>query len=153
MEEALMQSQIRDMDKAGNVILDIEGLTQQPDKCCSGSPKMTRALSRKGSNRMERRSCEDQEIDDASKKLIVKVIPSQLEQLKLPLVPNKSLVAAQSANNSPVLTDSGEGRSKRFGRLTTFHPRKILLFFATVSSMGTMILIYFTLAINRRGGA
>lgn len=29
------------MDKTANVVLDIEGLPQPPDKCCSGSPKMT----------------------------------------------------------------------------------------------------------------
>lgn len=148
-----MQSQITSMDKAGSVILDIESLTQQPNKCCSGSPKMTKALSRKGSCRMERRAGEEQEIDDASKKFVVKVVPSYLEQLKQPLVANKALAASPSAANSPGLTDSGEGRNKRFGRLTTIHPKKILLFFATVSSMGSMILIYFTLAINRRGGA
>ncbi|OAY65652.1 hypothetical protein ACMD2_11414, partial [Ananas comosus] len=120
------------MEKAGNVVLDIESLTQPPDKCCTGSPKMSRALSRKGSNRMERRSGEEQETDDASKKLVVKVVPSQLDQLKLPLVPNKALIAAQPAAGSPVITDSAEARNKRFHRLTAIHPRKILLLFATV---------------------
>uniref|UniRef100_A0A0D9WB09 Uncharacterized protein n=1 Tax=Leersia perrieri TaxID=77586 RepID=A0A0D9WB09_9ORYZ len=141
--------QITSMDKAANVVLDIEGLPQQADKCCTGSPKMTRALSRKGSNRMERRSGEEQEQDDVVKKLIIKVVPSQLEQLKMPLVQNK-LVAPQSqcATCAPILTDSGEGRNKKFNRFTSIHPRKILLFFATLSSVGTMILIYFTLAIN-----
>ncbi|XP_006653009.1 uncharacterized protein LOC102713073 [Oryza brachyantha] len=149
MEEGSLQGQMTSMDKAANVVLDIEGLPQQPDKCCTGSPKMTRALSRKGSNRMERRSGEEQEQDDLVKKLIIKVVPSQLEQLKMPLVQNK-LVAPQSqcAACAPILTDSGEGRNKKFNRLTSIHPRKILLFFATLSSVGTMILIYFTLAIN-----
>nr|CAD1840816.1 unnamed protein product [Ananas comosus var. bracteatus] len=132
MEETLLQGPIGLMEKAGNVVLDIESLTQPPDKCCTGSPKMSRALSRKGSNRMERRSGEEQETDDASKKLVVKVVPSQLDQLKLPLVPNKALVAAQPAAGSPVITDSGEARNKRFHRLTAIHPRKILLLFATV---------------------
>ncbi|EEE61889.1 hypothetical protein OsJ_16586 [Oryza sativa Japonica Group] len=145
-----LQGQMTSMDKAANVVLDIEGLPQQPDKCCTGSPKMTRALSRKGSNRMERRSGEEQEQDDLVKKLIIKVVPSQLEQLKMPLVQNKALVTPQSqcAACAPILTDSGEGRNKKFNRLTSVHPRKILLFFATLSSVGTMILIYFTLAIN-----
>uniref|UniRef100_A0A0E0H7A7 Uncharacterized protein n=1 Tax=Oryza nivara TaxID=4536 RepID=A0A0E0H7A7_ORYNI len=144
------KGQMTSMDKAANVVLDIEGLPQQPDKCCTGSPKMTRALSRKGSNRMERRSGEEQEQDDLVKKLIIKVVPSQLEQLKMPLVQNKALVTPQSqcAACAPILTDSGEGRNKKFNRLTSVHPRKILLFFATLSSVGTMILIYFTLAIN-----
>lgn len=154
MDEVILQSQITAMDKVRNVVLDIESLTQQPDRCCSGSPKMTRALSRKGSSRMERRTVEEQETDDTSKKIAVKVMPSQLEQLKQPLVPNKALVSVPSAANSPVLTDLGEGRTKRFSRfsrLTTIHPRKILLFFATMSSMGSMILIYYTLAMNQRG--
>lgn len=153
MDEVSVQSQTTAMDKAGSVALDIESLMQQLDKCCSGSPKMTKALSRKGSSRMERRAVEDHETNDASKKIVVKVVPSQLELLKQPLVPNKAPVASPSAANSPVLTDSVEGRNKRFNRLTTIHPRKILLFFATISSMGSMILIYYTLAINRRGGA
>lgn len=136
------------MDRTANVVLDIEGLPQQPDKCCTGSPKMTRALSRKGPNRTERRGGEEQDPDDLTKKLIIKVVPSQMEQLKLPLVHNKNLVIPQCVASAPVLTESVEGRCKRFNRLTSFHPRRILLFFATLSSVGTMILIYFTLGIS-----
>lgn len=99
------------MDKNGNLVLDIEGLTHTSDKCCSGSPKVMvslnfslkcgvtvalyivldmkrnslkvqflfcffilfqRALSRKGSNRMDRRGGEEYETEDGAKKLIVK---------------------------------------------------------------------------------
>ncbi|KAF7004799.1 hypothetical protein CFC21_019975 [Triticum aestivum] len=148
VERLLLQSQITSMDRTGNVVLDIESLPQQPDKCCTGSPKMTRALSRKGPNRMERRGGEEQEPDDLAKKVIIKVVPSQLEQIKLPLVHNKTLVTPHCTATAPVLTDSVEGRSKRFNRLTAFHPRRILLFFATLSSVGTMVLIYFTLGIT-----
>ncbi|KAJ6832273.1 uncharacterized protein M6B38_343895 [Iris pallida] len=147
LEEVIMQSQITTMDKAGSVVLDIEGLSQPPDKCC-GSPKVTKALSRKGSWRMDR-SGEGHDVDEAPKKLVVKVAASQLEQLKQPFMQNKVLIAVQSsATNSPI-ADSGDGKGRRF---KSIHPRRILLFFATVSSMGTMILIYFTLAINQRGG-
>ncbi|KAK3141183.1 hypothetical protein QOZ80_4BG0330530 [Eleusine coracana subsp. coracana] len=138
------------MDKTTNVVLDIEGVHQPPDKCCSGSPKMTRALSRKGSNRLERRGNEEQEQDDLGKKLIIKVVPSQLEQ---PLVQNKTLAGSYCAPSTPVFIDSVEGRNKRFNRLTSINPRRILLFFATLSSVGTTILIYFTLAINSKAEA
>jgi hypothetical protein len=37
----LLQSQITSMDRTANVVLDIEGLPQQPDKCCTGSPRMS----------------------------------------------------------------------------------------------------------------
>ncbi|ONK71096.1 uncharacterized protein A4U43_C04F4680 [Asparagus officinalis] len=151
MEDVLMQSQITNTDKAANVILDIESLTQPSDRC-SGSPKVSKALSRKGSNRMERRCGEDQETDDTSKKLVVKVVCSQLDHLKQPLVHNKSFSATSTVSNNVCIGDSLDGRNKRFNRLTTINPRKILLLFASMSSMGTLILIYFTLAINRHGG-
>ncbi|XP_062183857.1 uncharacterized protein LOC133887878 [Phragmites australis] len=138
------------MDKTANLVLNMEGLPQPPDKCCSGSPKMTRALSRKGSNRMERRGGEEQEQEDFAKKLIIKIVPSQLDQ---PLVQSKSLVAPYCTPCTPVLIDSGEGRSKRFNRFTSINPRKILLLFATLSSVGTTLLIYFTLAINSKAEA
>lgn len=111
---------------------------------------MIRALSRKGSNRMERRGGDEQEQEDLAKKLVIKVVPSQLEQQPL-LGQNKALVAPHC---TPVLVDSGEGRSKRFiSRFTSINPRKILLLFATLSSVGTTILIYFTLAINSKAEA
>ncbi|OVA07898.1 hypothetical protein BVC80_8991g40 [Macleaya cordata] len=130
------------MTTMDSVVLDIESLVQSSD-ISSGSPKMTRALARKGSCRMERKfGAEEEETDLASKKLLVKV-NSHLE----PLISSKAV----SSSAPTTLTDMSDGRSKRFNRLIALNPRKILLIFATVSSMGTMILIYFTLAINRRG--
>ncbi|XP_020674729.1 uncharacterized protein LOC110093984 [Dendrobium catenatum] len=140
------------MDISESVILDIESLTLPPNKC-SGSPKMTKALSRKGSYRMERRNGEEQEGDDTTKKLLAKVMCSQLEQSKQPLVPNKAIAATPIVANCTYLGDAGEGRIKRFNRLMTINPRRILLLFASMSSMGTMILIYFTLAIYRRSAS
>ncbi|KAI0513691.1 hypothetical protein KFK09_009721 [Dendrobium nobile] len=140
------------MDISESVILDIESLTLPPNKC-SGSPKMTKALSRKGSYRMERRNGEEQEGDDTTKKLLAKVVCSQLEQSKQPFVPNKAIAAAPIMANCTNLADAGEGRIKRFNRLMTINPRRILLLFASMSSMGTMILIYFTLAIYRRSAS
>ncbi|OAY69007.1 hypothetical protein ACMD2_20497, partial [Ananas comosus] len=133
-------NQITAMDNASNVVLDIDGPAQPPEICCSANPKAARALSRKGSNRMERRGGEEQETDDASKRLIVKVVPLQLELLKLPSMPNKAILAAQSAATSPILTDSGEGRSRRFSRFAAMHPRKILLIFATLYASSTLFL-------------
>ncbi|RRT56303.1 hypothetical protein B296_00037910, partial [Ensete ventricosum] len=80
-----LQCQVTTMDKGGYVVLDIDNLTQPPEKCYTGSPKMTvyllalkisddlqKALSRKGSNRMEKRTSDEQEADDETKKLVVK---------------------------------------------------------------------------------
>lgn len=114
---------------------------------------MTRALSRKWSYRAERLINTDQEEDtdhEPTKKLLVKV-NSQLEPLKQPLITSKSLPLTSTTLMGTNLLDTGDGRSKRFNRFMTINPRKILLIFATASSMGTLILIYFTLAINRTG--
>ncbi|XP_042500004.1 uncharacterized protein LOC122078188 [Macadamia integrifolia] len=151
MGEALMQGQSTAVDKTANVVLDIESLLQLTDKS-SGSPKMTRKLSRKGSFRIERRChAEEEDIDEPSKKILLKVY-SQLEPLKQPLITTKACTTATTIAtlNGPNLMEASDGRSKRLNRLISPNPRKILLFFATVSSIGTMILIYFTLAIKRK---
>ncbi|PKA48109.1 hypothetical protein AXF42_Ash015872 [Apostasia shenzhenica] len=140
------------IDISENVVLDIETLNSSLDKC-SGSPKMTKALSRKSSCRAERHSAEELEGDELSKKLAIKVVISQLQQLKQPVVPNKVIAIAPILANSTIVADCGDGRSKRFNRLTAINPKRILLLFASMSSIGTMILIYFTLAIYWRGGS
>ncbi|XP_058098036.1 uncharacterized protein LOC131243008 isoform X2 [Magnolia sinica] len=153
MEEILIQSQITAMDKSANVVLDIESLAQSSDKS-SGSPKMTKALSRKGSSRIERRNSEEQEVEESSRKLVVKVANSQMEPLKQPLISTKPLILVTTmAVNGSSTSDAPDVRSKRFNRFGAIHPKKILLIFATLSSMGTLMLIYFTLAIGRRSAA
>ncbi|XP_020574982.1 uncharacterized protein LOC110020980 isoform X2 [Phalaenopsis equestris] len=120
------------MDKAGNVIIDIESLKHPPpDKRCCGSSK---SLVRKSSCRMEK-----QEMEEPSKNLFVKVLPPLLDQLKPPLVQNKALIAVPSVLNSPISADSGDGRNRRFQRWKTIHPRKILLFFATILAVSSLI--------------
>ncbi|KAJ8465992.1 hypothetical protein OPV22_028544 [Ensete ventricosum] len=127
----LMTAMVTTMDKGGYVVLDIDNITQPPEKCYTGSPKMTKALSRKGSNRMEKRTSDEQEADDETKKLVAKAASSQLEQLKQSLLTSKSLTTAQSAANAPMLLDSGEGH-KRLNRLSVIHPHRVLLVFATM---------------------
>ncbi|KAG0461904.1 hypothetical protein HPP92_020380 [Vanilla planifolia] len=149
IEEALKQSDMMALNEAGDIVLDIASLKLLPNKSCSGN----KSLTRKGSYRMEKCDVDDQEAEEPPKQLFIKLLPSQLEQLKQPLISNKALIAVPAVLNSPILADSRDGRTKRFQWFKAIHPRKILLFFATMSSIGTMTLIYFTLAINRRGGA
>ncbi|KAF8398764.1 hypothetical protein HHK36_014622 [Tetracentron sinense] len=150
MEEVLIQSETMTNDITASVVLDIESLAQSSDKC-SGSPKMSRALSRKATCRMERRcGVEEEEIDEPPKRLLVRV-SSQLEPPKQSLITSKALTPVTTTLNGSNFIDPGDGRSKRFNRFFSLNPRKILLIFATVSCMGTLILIYFTLAINRPG--
>lgn len=142
------QTDTSSSDRTPTVVLDIESLAQPSDRS-SGSPKMTRALSRKWSYRAERFfNTDEEDTDEPSKKLLVKV-NSQLEPLKQSLITAKAISAASNAFTGSNLVDTGDGRSKRLNRFMAINPRKILFIFATLSSMGTLILIYFTLAINR----
>uniref|UniRef100_A0A5B7BHU6 Uncharacterized protein n=1 Tax=Davidia involucrata TaxID=16924 RepID=A0A5B7BHU6_DAVIN len=146
MDEVSVQIDTIPLDKTPTVVVDIESLAQPLDRS-SGSPKLTRALSRKWSYRAERlTNTEEEDIDESSKKTLVKV-NSQLEPLKQSLITNKALTSAANLSGSNLL-DAAEGRNKRFNRLMAINPRKILFIFATMSSVGTLILIYFTLAIN-----
>ncbi|KVI01071.1 hypothetical protein Ccrd_020665 [Cynara cardunculus var. scolymus] len=43
-------------------------------------------------------------------------------------------------------------RSSSFKQTSVINPRRILFFFATLSSMGTILLIYFTLSMARHNG-
>ncbi|KAK8955199.1 hypothetical protein KSP40_PGU005046 [Platanthera guangdongensis] len=243
------------MDVSESVTLDIESLNLSPNMS-SGSPQITKVLSRKGSSRPERRN-EEQEGEDSSKKLVVKArgrngleaiyslwemgspgsgrlggrpirateeagrpgghlcpylggqevslsgqsegrgglgppasrskegrrpnrggqeavksrrprgkgvlkaaclqgkgraMRDQVEQLKQPFAPNKATSPTSAGVNSTSHSDAGEGKIKRLNRLTTVNPKRILLLFASMSSVGTMILIYFTVAIYRREG-
>ncbi|KMZ72524.1 hypothetical protein ZOSMA_162G00450 [Zostera marina] len=153
MGEISTQTQITAVEKCGSVVLDIKSLSQYAEKCSgTGSPKLTKVLSRKGSNRMEKPNADDLEADDASKKIVVKVICSQIDQPKMVTTSNKAHLTTIASANAANFTELGDGRNKRFSRLRSIRPRSILLFFASMSSMGTILLIYFTLAINQRGG-
>ncbi|KAL5983141.1 hypothetical protein ACLOJK_017223 [Asimina triloba] len=116
------------MDKPADVVLEIENLPQSSDKS-SGSPKVKKALSRKGSSRNERRNSEEQEAEESSRKLVVKVPNSQLE----PLTSAKPQIAvATTTVHGYSMIESTDGRSKRFNRLSVIHPKRILLIFATL---------------------
>ncbi|XP_074588671.1 uncharacterized protein LOC141844537 isoform X2 [Curcuma longa] len=118
------------MDKVGNAIVDVESLMQPTDVGCSGSSKMTKALSRKGSMDVER--CIGEELHADESLVVVKDVPSQVENLRRSLMPFKTLKAVLSSPNNTVFQNLGEGRNKRLNRLRFIHPRKVLLFFATM---------------------
>ncbi|CAI9087748.1 OLC1v1021904C1 [Oldenlandia corymbosa var. corymbosa] len=60
--------------------------------------------------------------------------------------------AAAMAEGKGVTSTISRKFSFRRSSSAFFDPRKILLFFATLSSMGTILLIYFTLSMNKLNG-
>ncbi|KAK4723286.1 hypothetical protein R3W88_026065 [Solanum pinnatisectum] len=72
---------------------------------------------------------------------------------------NTSVVAASSGAATTTTIDGKVAVSKRFSFRRssssspwTIDPRRILIFFATLSSMGTILLIYFTLSLTKLNG-
>ncbi|KAF9673862.1 hypothetical protein SADUNF_Sadunf10G0067900 [Salix dunnii] len=131
MEELSVQTDAATLDKTAFVVLDIESLAQPSDRS-SGSPKMTRALSRKWSYRAERWTGNEEEgIDETAKKLLIKG-SSQLDPLKQQLVTNKALGPSLTTSSGPNLPDQVDGWSKRLNRFMAITPRKILFIFATM---------------------
>ncbi|XP_042470550.1 uncharacterized protein LOC122052878 [Zingiber officinale] len=152
MEEVLMESHGPPLDKAGSLVLDIENLTQTSESC-SPSPKVMKTLSRKGSSRIDRRNVEEQDIDGATKKVIVKGrVPCCQVAIEQQLVLSRPFAGIPPmANISNLSADMGDGRMRKFNHFMTINPKKILLLFASMSSLGTIILIYFTLVIYFKG--
>ncbi|XP_057817137.2 uncharacterized protein LOC131030361 isoform X2 [Cryptomeria japonica] len=118
----------------------------------AGSPKISMVYSRNCSFRGEKKST-DCPVEDCGKGLmhipsgaetehIGSSLPhSSLEKSVLPLTSPTYKMASKSHSTQ----DATDGRWRRYRRDALIDPRKILLLFATLSSMGTMILIYFTL--------
>lgn len=155
MEEVSVKIDAIDLDKSATVLVDIESL-QQPIDRSSGSPKIVRALSRKWSYRAERlASADEEDTNESTKKSTLLKVNSQLEPLKQSVLSNKS-VTPNSANHiqggstinvsAEVCCDGGRNKHQ-FNRFLPLNPRKILCISATASSVGSLVLIYFTLAI------
>ncbi|KAG6522422.1 hypothetical protein ZIOFF_019562 [Zingiber officinale] len=143
MEEVLMESHGPPLDKAGSLVLDIENLTQTSESC-SPSPKVMKTLSRKGSSRIDRRNVEEQDIDGATKKVIVKDlliddaklagrVPCCQVAIEQQLVLSRPFAGIPPmANISNLSADMGDGRMRKFNHFMTINPKKILLLFASM---------------------
>lgn len=117
-----------------------------------GSPKCAMVFSRKCSFRGDKKTA-DGPAEDSGKgskhtangsetEFIGSLIPcSTTTKLVLPITSPTYKTTSKSHGTQ----DSADGLWQRYRRTTLINPRKILLLFATLSSMGTMILIYFTL--------
>ncbi|KAJ8622141.1 hypothetical protein MRB53_030670 [Persea americana] len=138
-------------------VVDMENLSRVGDKKGNSnakrslSLKLLRSLSRKGSHGGGEGKLLERETADASSKG-VQGGASTFEKSTDP-----SLMGT-TATGPPSITIStiDEIRGRRYNRCSSnlsrhsswLHPRRVMLFFATLSSMGTIILIYFTLAFS-----
>ncbi|XP_024984496.1 uncharacterized protein LOC112520362 [Cynara cardunculus var. scolymus] len=117
---------------------------------------LQRSLSRKVEDKKMSNPRFDNETDAiASHKVIVGITEPQVHhQISIITSTTATTVATTTATATAAPTKSRliAKRSSSFKQTSVINPRRILFFFATLSSMGTILLIYFTLSMARHNG-
>ncbi|XP_042068394.1 uncharacterized protein LOC121811593 isoform X2 [Salvia splendens] len=154
--------------KSDSFVVDMERFSHLIEKekekvTNSAHSRITRNLSRKGSMKPAERKVSSNE-RDASMIATSPRATFTLEKQALVVAgpQDHSLATPQlhhqiSITNGCITTASAQtkaGPTKRFGfrRSSTIDPTRILFFFATISCMGTILLIYFTLSMGKLNG-
>lgn len=158
-------------DKSDCYIVDLENISHGADKehynHSTNSSRITlqRSLSRKVPQRGAERKLNDRDTNAPSSSPRGAQVVSTLEKCPPPTLPmgsqdhsinnNQQLPQHQitiKTGSMNTIADGRWGRRSSFKRpsYTWFSdPKRILLFFATLSSMGTILLIYFTLSMSK----
>ncbi|XP_059623883.1 uncharacterized protein LOC132266886 isoform X2 [Cornus florida] len=158
--------------KSDSFIVDMERFSNITDKDKTANSRITRNLSRKGSPRSGEKKKNSTATNDKDITLVAMSSPRAALNGASISTPEKSMVVTVGSTDRSVnpqlhhqitiVTNNIGGttptESKWGGRRFSFRrsspswaidPRKILLFFATMSSMGTLVLIYFILSMNK----
>ncbi|XP_031130780.1 uncharacterized protein LOC116032395 isoform X2 [Ipomoea triloba] len=153
---------------ADSFVVDMERFSNnllEKDLAANSRIKLQRSLSRKGSVRSSERKPNP---NAANENPIIatspRAAPSTPEKLTVVTMGATDNSASQPHNQITIMAGGATpAESKLGGRRFSFRrpssspswtidPRRILLFFATLSSMGTMLLIYFTLSMGNLSG-
>ncbi|KAK1375174.1 Axin-1 like [Heracleum sosnowskyi] len=156
--------------KSDSFTVEMERLSELSSKNVSPNSRITlqRNLSRKGPYRGEKKMNSNADNDkDATNSVPVSSSP-KAAQLIDSSTPEKPILVTVGATNHPfsqqvhhqiTITTTATTESKLGSRRNSFKrsswtidPRRMLLFFATMSSMGTILLIYLTLSMRNVGG-
>ncbi|KAK6797677.1 hypothetical protein RDI58_005379 [Solanum bulbocastanum] len=157
--------------KSDSFVVDMERFSHIIEKDINANSRITRNLSRKGSFRSGEKKTNSNAVNEKDTNFTANS-PRASSLLGGGSTPEKPMALTTSsdqhtpqthnhqitivAGNGAAATTESKigGRRFSFRRSTnwTIDPRRILLFFATLSSMGTMLLIYFTLSIAKLNG-
>ncbi|XP_059661699.1 uncharacterized protein LOC132307838 isoform X2 [Cornus florida] len=163
--------------KHDSFIVDMERFPQQTHKDLNANSRITRSLSRIGSQRGGEKKIKESSGNERDVFLGTSTPRAALGGAS---VPEKSMVVTVGATDHPIspqvhhqitiitggnisssssttTTTESKCGGKRFSFRRSspscaIDPRKILFFFATLSSMGTILLIYFTLSMGKLNG-
>ncbi|XP_058197702.1 uncharacterized protein LOC131313421 isoform X3 [Rhododendron vialii] len=163
--------------KPDSFAVDMDRLSHLADKDKPANSRFTRGFSRKGSQQRRNEKKITPSSTDNEGDTSIESAASPRAALAASSMPEKPMVVtvgtANHPMNSPQLhhqitimtgsiggaTTGAESRStpKRLGSRRsppswTADPRRIVFFFATLSSMGTLLLIYFTLTMGKLSG-
>ncbi|KAK8546763.1 hypothetical protein V6N13_093806 [Hibiscus sabdariffa] len=166
-------------DKSDSFVIDMEGFSQEgSNKKINQNSRFTRSLSRKGSQRggdkkiLSSNCTNSNSNSNCNSSLNDKdacVATSPRGSSTAEKLATAALVSTDQTGNLQVhqqitittgnITAATESRfslrrnnSRRSSWLWLLDPKRILFLFATLSSMGTILLIYFTLSINKANG-
>lgn len=158
--------------KSDSFVVDMERFSHIIEKDINANSRITlqRNLSRKGSFRSGEKKTNSNAVNEKDTNFTANS-PRASSLLGGGITPEKPMALTTSSDqhtpqthNHQITIVAGHGaaatESKIGGRRFSFRrstnwtidPRRILLFFATLSSMGTMLLIYFTLSIAKLNG-
>lgn len=133
------------------------------ESCSSPTSRITRSLSRKGSLRIDKKinsnnttanhrdssiSCSSPKGPSTPEKPVGAVAGTTGEVHHQITITAGSISATASESKFPLRRNS----FKRSGSSPWLDPKRVLLIFASLSSIGTILLIYFTLSINKMSG-
>lgn len=121
-----------------------------------GNPKLSKVLSRKISRGDKRTNdCPVEQETGRGSKYTPKGLQTEIRESLFPCSSPKKVIlpimapAQHKETDSHGRKDLTDGRWRRYRRSGLLDPRKVLFTFATISSIGTIILIYFTLAFSK----
>ncbi|XP_059292864.1 uncharacterized protein LOC132046298 isoform X2 [Lycium ferocissimum] len=163
--------------KSDSFVVDMERFSHIIEKDINANSRITRNLSRKGSFRSGDRKTNSNAANEKDTNFtasssrasllgggstpekamaLTSIVGASDNSISSPLTHNQITIVAGHGGATTTESKVG-GRRFSFRRSSsssnwTIDPRRILLFFATLSSMGTMLLIYFTLSIAKLNG-
>lgn len=142
--------------KSDNVHVDMEPFSHLTTKDLNFNSRfnLQRSLSRKVEDKKMSNTRVDDERDAIpSPKVIVGITEPQVHhQISIITSGATTTTATTTAAGTPTKSRLVAKRSSSFKQTSVINPRRILFFFATLSSMGTILLIYFTLSMARHNG-
>ncbi|KAK1260160.1 hypothetical protein QJS04_geneDACA019123 [Acorus gramineus] len=127
-------------ERKDNFVIDMESLSSTiSDKDFISNPNISKTLSRKWSQRIEKKAAPETDFPSLKGDAVI------ARNTEVNVVQQTEIVSGPFVLNQ---------EPRKQGRRSSFYwvgPRRVLMFFATLSSMGTLVLLYFTLSMATMG--